>query len=257
MAIKSRPVVRAVVAPVRMPPTQSVMSLAAYALADELGGRDIPQADRDAAAGEIYEFAAKSVATAWSLVDAAIMAVRCRQARRKLSGVRGEIVPEFLAALDKSKAGDLKRRGEILGQLKAVKDDVKASLEAELKELTLRGIKQGRPWKLGEKAMAYLVTAMLEEFLPVKGTLFAKQDFPRFVAENIRFLDWLGVNLLFTEEQNAGYQGAKDADKAARAAAGAEAAPEADADVEVESDEDETAAEVEGAEEPAAEEQSA
>jgi hypothetical protein len=166
-----------------------------------------------------------------------------------LNRVQGEIVGEFVAALDKSKESDLKRRGEILGQLKGAKDDVKASLEAELAELTLRGIKQGRPWKLGEKATAFLLDAMLWEFKPVKGSPMAEQDFPRFVEGNIRFLDWLGTSLVFTDEQKAEYSAAKDADKAARAEAAGTDAPEADA-IE-ESAEDAEVVEDEGAEESA------
>lgn len=236
--------------PVRRPPTQSTLSIAAYALADEMGGRDLPVEERDEAAAKIYNFAAKSVATAWSLVDSAVMAIRCRQGRRKVSGVRDEIVKPFEDALGKAKKADLDRKAEIVEAFKA-EDADKDALEAELKELLLRAIPQGRDYKLGEKASTFLVEAMLAEFLPVKGSPLAMEDFPRFVRDNVRFLDWLGASLpLFGDEQITEYAEAKSADKAARATDAAEAAPEADA--EELSDEEETEVEEE-AQEPVAE----
>lgn len=219
--------------PARLPPTQSQLSLAAYRLADELGGRALPQAERDNAAGEIYDFAAGSVATAWSCVEAADMAVRCLSGRRKVSGARGEIVGPFRAELDKAKAEDLAHRGEILTAMKAEGAD-KPALEGELRELTLQGRKllQGRPLRLGPAASAYLLDAMRREFLPVKGSPLAVEDFPQFVGGNLRFLDWLGTALLFSETQVSEYEAAKEADKAVRAAVASSPAPEEAVDAE-------------------------
>lgn len=234
-------------APRRLPPTQGQLSAAAYRLADELGERNLEQATRDNAAGLIYGFAAASVATAWSLIEAADLAVRCYSGRRKVAGHGADVVGPFRAGLDKAKAEDLARKGEILEALKAAEGEKKTALEGELRELTLRGIPEGRPMRLGPTAGAFLLRVARGEFLPVKGSALAEQDFPRFVRENIRFLDWLGQSLLFTEEQVVAYQATKDADKAlkaVRAEASAAPAPEAeksDEDDSADGDEDGTA----------------
>lgn len=222
----------------RLPPTQSVLSLAAYRLADELGGRDLEQADRDDAASRIYDFAAKSVATAWSLVDAAVMAVRTLQARRMLNRERGNVLDEFLKELDAAREGDLKARAKLIEEIKAegTGDERKREIEGELKELLLRGIPQGRSWKLGEKTMVFFLDAMRREFMPIRGSPMARQDFPRFVKGNVQFLNWLGTSLLFSEAQVLEYQAAKDKDKAASAQAAAQPAPETDATEENDSD---------------------
>jgi len=208
-----------------------MLSIAAYALADEMGGRNLPQAERDDAAAKIYDYAAKSVATAWSLVDSAIMAIRCRQGRRKVSGVRDEIVKPFENALDEAKKADLEMKGKLIEELKAegTGDERKSEIESQLKELLLRAIPQGRDYKLGETASMFLVEAMLAEFQPVKGSPMTVEDFPRFVQGNLRFLDWLGASLpLFGDEQITEYAEAKSQDKAARAEDAAVPAPEAD-----------------------------
>lgn len=260
MAIKTRSTVvvsasRQPRQPVRRPPTQSQLSAAAYRLADELGGRECDQETRDDAASKIYDFAAGSVSTAWSLVDAAIMAVRCYQGRRKISGAMGEVVVPFREALDEAKTEDLKSKAALIEELKAegTTDERKDAIRGELNELLLGNIPQDRPFRMGSEASAFLLESMFCEFMPVKGSPLAVEDFPRFVQENLRFLDWLGVELLFTKEQNVQYQAAKDADKAERAAAGAEPAP----DAEVESDEDSDVADAEVEEAPAAEAASA
>lgn len=233
MAIKTRtqspaPRIHRHERPVRLPPTQSQLSAAAYRLADALGARDLDQATRDAAAANMYAFAAKSVASAWSLVEAAVVAVRCYQGRRKISGAHHEVVGPFRGSLEQAKADDLATKGKLLEELKSADDDRKVAIEAELKELLLRGIPQGKSWELGEKAGAFLVDAMRREFMPVKGSPLAVEDFPKFVEGNVQFLDWLGVSLLFTEEQNADYASAKEWDKAARAQDAASPAPEAE-----------------------------
>lgn len=252
MSIKSREIVAPQTVrratrhqPERKPPTQSQLSIAAYRLADELGGRECDQQTRDDAAAQIYDFASKSVATAWSLYDSAIIAVRCYSGRRKVSGARGEVVDPFMDELDKAKAEDLRAKGELIEEIKdeGTSAERKAEIESELGELLLRGAPQGREYKIGSAAMEFLQDAMIGEFMPVVGSPMAEQDFPRFVGSNVRFLDWLGTTLLFTEEQKAEYARAKDADKAARAEAGSESAPaEEDEGEETEAPDEEPAA---------------
>jgi hypothetical protein len=197
---------------VRPPPTQSPLSLAAYRLADELGGRDIPQQDRDDAAEQIYNFAAKSVATAWSLINAAVMAVRCRIARDKLKGIRGDRLQDFEMLLEEAHKGDMRR-------LNSLKN------ESKIKKLLLRGIPQGRRLNLGKAAFAFLLEAMRYEFNPIQNSPMDQEDFPRFLQENLQFLDFL-ARLVLTDAQFKAYAQAKAADKAERAQADAEPAPD-------------------------------
>lgn len=219
----------------RKPPTQSVLSLAAYRLADELGGRNCDEDTRNQAAGAMYGFAEKSVETAWSLVDAAIVAVRCYSGRRKVSGARGEVVDLFLVSLNEAKTWDIKTRSELIEQVKTAEGEAMAEIEKKLGELLLRDIPQSRPFRLGPQATAFLLDAMRQEFMPVKGSPLAEEDFPRFVERNLCFLDWL-AGLVFLETQVSEYQAKKDADKAARAEASDSPAPTEEEEVKEETD---------------------
>ncbi|NQV89791.1 hypothetical protein HQ487_00110 [Candidatus Uhrbacteria bacterium] len=221
---------------VRLPPTQSQLSVAAYCLADRLARGSVSDEERDEAAAKFYEFAEQSVDTAWSLVDAAIIAMRCFQGRRKVAGTQQEVVAPFITELDKGKVDDLNRKREIETELKGKEIDeaTKAELETELKELLLRGIPQGRPMRLGPQAGTFLLGGMAHYFLPVSGSPLAEQDLPNFVRNNVRFCDFIAMEILFSEEAKAEYQAKKEADKAARAEATANSEAEADADAEIE-----------------------
>lgn len=223
----------------RLPPTQSSLSLAAYRLADELGQGQESEKNRDAAAGRMYEVAETSVSTAWGLVNAAIMAVRCRNGRRRVAGVQGDIVSSFRNELEKAYQEDLAKKTELLEQLKTTEGEAKKVLEEELKNLLLHGIPQGKPLQLGSAATAYLVNGIVTRFRPVLGSPLEQEDLPRMVKENIRFFDWLGVELLFSDKEVEEYRAVKDEDKLARAETGGSPAPEETASQEdAESDKD-------------------
>lgn len=238
MAIKPRSAVPAAARParraapphVRRPPTQGQLSGAVYRLLDELAkGRDVSQATIDEMAAEVYGFATKSVETAWSVVDAAVVVVRCLQGRRRISGVGGDVVAPFKADLDKAKKADLDRADAIRKEIAKEEDEaVKAAKSQELRELLLRDAQPGSPLRLGPAATDFLREAMVRWFRPVEGSPLAWEDLPRMVVENRRFFDFLAVQVLFGGEEAAAYAAAKDADKAARVAADSEPAPPAE-----------------------------
>lgn len=214
----------------RKPPTREQLSAAVYRLLDELAkGRNVSQQVVDAMAVEVYAFAAKSVETAWSVVDAAIAAVTAYAWRRTQSGAnRGNPVADFKAGLEKAKTDDLARADDLFKEGKAAEGEAKAALEQEWRELLLRDAQPGTPLRLGPSATAFLQEGMVRWFRPVEGSPLAKKDLPRLVAENRRFFDFLGTQVLFGTEEGEGYAAAKAADKAARIAAASEPAPPAE-----------------------------
>ncbi len=231
--------------PIRLPPTQRQLSRSVIRLMEELAaGRVSPEQIADAQ-DKVYGFAEKSVSTAWSAVDAAILIVRAFQGRRKVSRAQGDVVGAFRASLEEGKRLDLDRKGEIVKELKLAEGDAKAALETELKELTLRGIPEGRPMKLGPAATQFLVDVIVPRFRPVKGSPLALEDLPNLIVENLRFFDFMGKEVLFSDEEKAAYAAARDEDKAARANADASEAPAEETDAIEESNSDEIPAEEE------------